>query len=78
MHFIVLTTLGEQLLWTEQSGPENLDPIVWPRAASSAEVGFEPHSKSKTDFQRRFSGLERLSRTVLPGMLIQHYLVYTI
>ncbi|GJJ15520.1 hypothetical protein Clacol_009798 [Clathrus columnatus] len=30
--------LGEQLLWTEQSGPENLDPIVWPRAAASAEV----------------------------------------
>ncbi|KAI0373766.1 N-acetylhexosaminidase [Pilatotrama ljubarskyi] len=29
---------GEQLLWTEQSGPENLDSIVWPRAASSAEV----------------------------------------
>ncbi|THU98929.1 beta-hexosaminidase [Dendrothele bispora CBS 962.96] len=29
---------GEQLLWTEQSHPSNLDPIVWPRAASSAEV----------------------------------------
>ncbi|KAF8895205.1 N-acetylhexosaminidase [Infundibulicybe gibba] len=29
---------GQQLLWTEQSSPENLDPIVWPRAASSAEV----------------------------------------
>ncbi|TBU58065.1 beta-hexosaminidase [Dichomitus squalens] len=29
---------GEQALWTEQSGPENLDPIVWPRAAASAEV----------------------------------------
>ncbi|OCH90430.1 N-acetylhexosaminidase [Obba rivulosa] len=29
---------GEQLLWTEQSSPANLDPIVWPRAASSAEV----------------------------------------
>lgn len=29
---------GEQLLWSEQSGPENLDPIVWPRAASSAEI----------------------------------------
>ena len=29
---------GEQLLWTEQSGPQNLDPIVWPRAAASAEV----------------------------------------
>ncbi|ESK95657.1 glycoside hydrolase family 20 protein [Moniliophthora roreri MCA 2997] len=29
---------GQQLLWSEQSGAENLDPIVWPRAASSAEV----------------------------------------
>lgn len=29
---------GEQLLWSEQSGPENVDPIVWPRAASSAEI----------------------------------------
>ena len=29
---------GQQLLWTEQSGPENLDSIAWPRAASSAEV----------------------------------------
>ena len=29
---------GEQLLWTEQSGPENLDSIVWPRAAVAAEV----------------------------------------
>ncbi|KZT28732.1 glycoside hydrolase family 20 protein [Neolentinus lepideus HHB14362 ss-1] len=29
---------GEQLLWTEQSSPNNLDSIVWPRAAASAEV----------------------------------------
>ncbi|KIY52422.1 glycoside hydrolase family 20 protein [Fistulina hepatica ATCC 64428] len=29
---------GEQLLWTEQSSPENLDPIVWPRAAVAGEV----------------------------------------
>lgn len=29
---------GEQLLWSEQSGPQNVDPIVWPRAASSAEI----------------------------------------
>lgn len=29
---------GEGLLWSEQSGPENLDPIVWPRAAAVAEV----------------------------------------
>ncbi|KAL6304444.1 N-acetylhexosaminidase [Sparassis latifolia] len=29
---------GQQNLWTEQSSPSNLDPIVWPRAAVSAEV----------------------------------------
>jgi hexosaminidase len=29
---------GQHLLWTEQSGPENLDPVVWPRAAASAEL----------------------------------------
>ncbi|KIY52425.1 glycoside hydrolase family 20 protein [Fistulina hepatica ATCC 64428] len=29
---------GEQCLWTEQSGPENLDPIVWPRAAVAGEI----------------------------------------
>ena len=29
---------GQTLLWTEQSGPQNLDPIVWPRAAAAAEV----------------------------------------
>ncbi|KAF5343331.1 hypothetical protein D9758_014190 [Tetrapyrgos nigripes] len=29
---------GQHLLWTEQSGPSNLDPVVWPRAASSAEL----------------------------------------
>ncbi|KAI0763524.1 N-acetylhexosaminidase [Trametes elegans] len=29
---------GQNLLWAEQSGPENLDSIVWPRAAASAEL----------------------------------------
>jgi hexosaminidase len=29
---------GEHLLWTEQSGPENMDSIIWPRAASGAEL----------------------------------------
>ncbi|KAF9003461.1 hypothetical protein BDZ89DRAFT_638074 [Hymenopellis radicata] len=29
---------GQQLLWSEQSSPANLDTIVWPRAAASAEV----------------------------------------
>ncbi|KAI0793019.1 N-acetylhexosaminidase [Irpex lacteus] len=35
-HHLVLG--GEQVLWSEQSGPENLDSIIWPRAAASAEV----------------------------------------
>lgn len=34
--FEILT--GEHLLWTEQSSPSNLDPVVWPRAATSAEI----------------------------------------
>jgi hexosaminidase len=29
---------GQSLLWTEQSGPENLDSTTWPRAASTAEL----------------------------------------
>ncbi|KAJ6622696.1 N-acetylhexosaminidase [Mycena sp. CBHHK59/15] len=29
---------GQSLLWTEQSGPQNLDSTVWPRAASTAEL----------------------------------------
>ncbi|KAJ7644582.1 glycoside hydrolase family 20 protein [Roridomyces roridus] len=29
---------GQQLLWTEQSDANNLDSIVWPRAAASAEI----------------------------------------
>ncbi|KAF7365597.1 Beta-hexosaminidase [Mycena venus] len=29
---------GQQLLWTEQSDPQNLDSIAWPRAATSAEI----------------------------------------
>ncbi|EIW52408.1 N-acetylhexosaminidase [Trametes versicolor FP-101664 SS1] len=44
---------GEQLLWTEQSGPENLDSIVWPRAASSAEVFWSgPGGNSTTALPR--------------------------
>ncbi|KAG6825266.1 hypothetical protein H0H92_004254 [Tricholoma furcatifolium] len=41
---------GQQLLWTEQSSPENLDSIVWPRAASSAEASTRPpenHNRNK-------------------------------
>ncbi|EGN98182.1 glycoside hydrolase family 20 protein [Serpula lacrymans var. lacrymans S7.3] len=29
---------GQHLIWTEQTSPHNIDPIVWPRAASSAEL----------------------------------------
>ncbi|KIM43081.1 glycoside hydrolase family 20 protein, partial [Hebeloma cylindrosporum] len=29
---------GQHLLWTEQTNPSNLDSVIWPRAAASAEV----------------------------------------
>ncbi|EIW55410.1 N-acetylhexosaminidase [Trametes versicolor FP-101664 SS1] len=35
-HSLVLG--GQMPLWSEQSSPENLDPIVWPRLAAGAEV----------------------------------------
>ena len=38
IQLVDLRYIGQQLLWTEQSGPENLDSIVWPRAAIAAEV----------------------------------------
>ncbi|CAK5269834.1 unnamed protein product [Mycena citricolor] len=50
---------GEQLLWTEQTDPSNLDPIVWPRAATSAEIFWTgpklPSGKART-------GVEALPR----------------
>jgi len=33
-------------VWTEQTSPSNLDSIVWPRAASSAEVLVSPPEHS--------------------------------
>ena len=35
-HSLVLG--GQNLLWTEQSDPSNLDPISWPRSATSEEI----------------------------------------
>ncbi|KAK0464781.1 beta-hexosaminidase [Desarmillaria tabescens] len=40
---------GQQLLWTEQSSPSNLDPIVWPRAAASAEVFWSGGGGNETE-----------------------------
>ncbi|KAF7332604.1 Beta-hexosaminidase [Mycena kentingensis (nom. inval.)] len=49
---------GEQLLWTEQSDPSNLDPIVWPRAAVSAEVFWS----AKQPNGKALSGVEAQGR----------------
>ncbi|KIY52424.1 glycoside hydrolase family 20 protein [Fistulina hepatica ATCC 64428] len=49
---------GEQLLWTEQSSPENLDSIAWPRAAVAGEV-FWTHSSS-LDFETALPRLHDL------------------
>jgi len=60
---------GQHLLWTEQSGPEDLETIVWPRAAASAEVfwtGPVPSNASGDDSKRDV-------RTALPRL---HELVY--
>ena len=60
---------GQHLLWAEQSGPENLDPIVWPRAAASAEVFWTgPVRDGDGD-----GGDGRDVRTALPRL---HELVY--
>ncbi|KAG7444174.1 N-acetylhexosaminidase [Guyanagaster necrorhizus] len=40
---------GQHLLWTEQSSPSNLDPIVWPRAAASAELFWSGPGRNGTD-----------------------------
>ena len=55
---------GESLLWTEQSSPENLDPIVWPRAASAAEIYWTgatlPDGKVRNDVEGVRAALPRL------------------
>ncbi|CAE6448085.1 unnamed protein product [Rhizoctonia solani] len=40
---------GQSLLWTEQSDPSNLDPVVWPRAAASAEVFWTGANRNVTE-----------------------------
>ncbi|KII91043.1 glycoside hydrolase family 20 protein [Plicaturopsis crispa FD-325 SS-3] len=51
---------GMQPLWTEQSGPENLDSIVWPRAASSAEIFWTGALLPDGSPRNVFSALPRL------------------
>ncbi len=65
---------GQHLLWTEQSGPENLDPIVWPRAAASAELFWTgPVTGSSSSSGGGGGDGERNVRTALPRL---HELVY--
>jgi hexosaminidase len=63
---------GQHLLWTEQSGPENLDPTVWPRAAASAEL-FWTGPVANGSSSGRGGDDERNVRTALPRL---HELVY--
>ncbi|KZV60321.1 glycoside hydrolase family 20 protein [Peniophora sp. CONT] len=48
---------GQHLLWVEQSGPQNLDPITWPRAASSAELFWSGAGGNITDALPRLHDL---------------------
>ncbi|TFK27662.1 beta-hexosaminidase [Coprinopsis marcescibilis] len=49
---------GQQMLWAEQTTPENMDPVIWPRAAASAEVFWSGALK----------GSDRTLLTALPRM----------
>jgi hypothetical protein len=75
---------GQQLLWAEQSSPENLDSIVWPRAASSAEVSPSGNPNSGLNSVKlipRFSGPAQPSPTELLETLHQPchgYMIYVI
>ncbi|KAL0574564.1 Glucosamine-6-phosphate isomerase (Glucosamine-6-phosphate deaminase) (GNPDA) (GlcN6P deaminase) [Marasmius crinis-equi] len=61
-HSLVLG--GQQLLWAEQSGPENLDPMIWPRAASSAEVFWTgPTLPDGTDRVSAIAGRNKTAKT---------------
>ncbi|EIN12446.1 N-acetylhexosaminidase [Punctularia strigosozonata HHB-11173 SS5] len=56
---------GQQLLWTEQSSPANLDSIVWPRAAASAELFWNgPSNTTLAGKQSTNTGVE----TALPRL----------
>lgn len=48
---------GQHLLWTEQSSPSNLDPIVWPRAAASAEIFWSGPGRNGTEALPRLHDL---------------------
>ncbi|KAJ2924120.1 hypothetical protein H1R20_g12963, partial [Candolleomyces eurysporus] len=51
---------GQQLLWAEQASPENLDPIVWPRAAVSAEIFWTGPRHPSGQFRTVAEALHRL------------------
>ncbi|KAJ7068989.1 N-acetylhexosaminidase [Mycena belliarum] len=50
---------GQQLLWSEQSDAQNIDSIVWPRAATSAEIFW---TGAKLPSGAALSGTEALPR----------------
>ncbi|KAL0064337.1 Glucosamine-6-phosphate isomerase (Glucosamine-6-phosphate deaminase) (GNPDA) (GlcN6P deaminase) [Marasmius tenuissimus] len=61
---------GQQLLWTEQSGPENLDPIMWPRAASSAEVFWTgPTLPDGSERVAAIAGRNKMAKTEVLGRI---------
>ncbi|KAG1784413.1 glycoside hydrolase superfamily [Suillus plorans] len=75
---------GEQILWSEQSGPQNVDLIAWPRAASSAEIfwsGKQPigAALNVTDALPRLHGLVMHQALLVHEVLLEifAYVPYT-
>ncbi len=65
---------GQHLLWTEQSSPSNLDPIVWPRAAASAEIFWSGPGRNGTEALPRLHDLGfRFNHVVLRRSLSSRY-----
>lgn len=63
---------GQQLLWTEQSSPHNIDPIVWPRAAASAEVFWSgPGGDVEAALARLHDHAYRITRRGIKAIALQ-------
>lgn len=63
---------GQQLLWTEQSSPNNIDPIVWPRAAASAEVFWSgPGGNVETALARLHDHAYRMTQRGIKAIALQ-------
>jgi hexosaminidase len=51
---------GEACMWTEQTGPQNIDSRIWPRTAAIAERLWSPHGVDSVDDMYRRLAIQSL------------------